>query len=128
MADSVLARCLPGCKYGSGLGDHEIGGGSFERSGFDPVGGNVECIATGPVAQFSRGYMAVGNKGITKTPTKRLTRKQRKDLGRKIWSHHPGLEVVHRDAAGIDIGSREHYVAVGPDRDTEPVQVFGCFT
>src|SRR3974377_2162654 len=72
--------------------------------------------------------MAVGNKGITKTPTKRLTRKQRKDLGRKIWSDHPGLEVVHRDAAGIDIGSREHYVAVGPDRDTEPVRVFGCFT
>jgi transposase len=59
---------------------------------------------------------------------KRLTRKQRKDLGRRIWSDHPGLDVVHRDAAGIDIGSREHYVAVGPDRDTEPVRVFGCFT
>lgn len=71
----------------------------------------------------------MGNKAITKSgPIKRLTRKQRKDLGRKIWSDRPGLEVVHRDAAGIDIGSREHYVAVGPDRDTEPVQVFGCFT
>lgn len=58
----------------------------------------------------------------------RLTRKQWKDLGRKIWSDRPGLEVMHRDAAGIDIGSREHYVAVGPDRDKEPVQVFGCFT
>jgi transposase len=58
----------------------------------------------------------------------RLTRKQRKDLGRRIWSEHPGLEVVHRDAAGIDIGSEQHYVAVGPDRDTEPVRVFGCFT
>lgn len=60
--------------------------------------------------------------------TQRLTRKQRKELGRRIWSEHPGLEVVHRDAAGIDIGSREHYVAVGPDRDAEPVRVFGCFT
>src|ERR1700723_1910928 len=60
--------------------------------------------------------------------TQRLTRKQRKQLGRRIWSDHPGLEVVHRDAAGIDIGSREHYVAVGPDRDSEPVRVFGCFT
>jgi len=58
----------------------------------------------------------------------RLTRKQSKDLGRRIWSEHPGLDVVHRDAAGIDIGSREHYVAVGPDRDKEPVRVFGCFT
>jgi transposase len=59
---------------------------------------------------------------------KRLTRKQRKDLGRRIWSDRPGLDVVHRDAAGIDIGSREHYVAVGPDRCSEPVRVFGCFT
>lgn len=59
---------------------------------------------------------------------KRLTRKQRKDLGRRIWSDRPGLDVVHRDAVGIDIGSREHYVAVGPDRSSEPVRVFGCFT
>ena len=41
---------------------------------------------------------------------------------------NPGLDVVHGDAAGIDIGSREHYVAVGPDRDPEPVRTFGCFT
>ena len=33
-------------------------------------------------------------------------------MARRIWSDKPGLEVVHRDAAGIDIGSREHYVAV----------------
>lgn len=58
----------------------------------------------------------------------RLTRKERKELGRQIWSGSPGLEVVHRDAAGIDIGSREHYVAVGPDRDSQPVRNFGCFT
>lgn len=60
--------------------------------------------------------------------SERLTRKQRRELGRKIRSDQPGLEVVHRDAAGIDIGSREHYVAVGPDRDVEPVRAFGCFT
>ena len=59
---------------------------------------------------------------------RRLTRAQKKELGRQIWSGSPGLEVVHRDAAGIDIGSREHYVAVGPDRDPQPVQKFGCFT
>lgn len=58
----------------------------------------------------------------------RLTRKQKKDLGRRIWSDNPGLEVVHRDAAGIDIGSREHLAAVGPDRDAQPVRNFGCFT
>jgi transposase len=60
--------------------------------------------------------------------SERLTRKQRRELGRKIRSEKPGLDVVHPNAAGIDIGSREHYVAVGPDRDSEPVRVFGCFT
>lgn len=59
---------------------------------------------------------------------RQLTRKQKKDLRRRIWSDNPGLEVVHRDAAGIDIGSREHLVAVGPDRDAQPVRNFGCFT
>jgi transposase len=60
--------------------------------------------------------------------SKRLTGKQKKELGRRIWSGNPGLDVVHRDAAGIDSGSREHYVAVGPDRDPDPVRSFGCFT
>jgi transposase len=38
------------------------------------------------------------------------------------------LEVVHPDAAGIDIGGSEHWVAISPDRDPEPVRSFGCFT
>lgn len=36
------------------------------------------------------------------------------------------LEVVHPHAAGIDVGSREHYVAVGQDQDQ--VRRFGVFT
>lgn len=59
---------------------------------------------------------------------KRFTRQQRKKLARQICSEDPGLQVVHPRAAGIDIGSREHYVAVGPDRDARPVRTFGCFT
>jgi transposase len=38
------------------------------------------------------------------------------------------LEVMHPDAAGIDIGGNEHWVAISPDRDAEPVRRFGCFT
>jgi transposase len=38
------------------------------------------------------------------------------------------LRIVHPDAAGIDIGSQKHYVAVSPDRDPEPVRCFGCLT
>jgi len=38
------------------------------------------------------------------------------------------LRIVHPEAAGIDIGSQKHYVAVRPDRDSEPVRCFGCLT
>ena len=38
------------------------------------------------------------------------------------------LDIVHPDAAGIDIGGSEHWVAIGPDRDPEPVRRFDCFT
>jgi transposase len=31
------------------------------------------------------------------------------------------LEIVHPDAAGIDVGGSEHWVAISPDRDPEPV-------
>lgn len=38
------------------------------------------------------------------------------------------LEIVHPDAAGIDIGGSQHWVAISPDRDEQPVRCFGCFT
>jgi transposase len=38
------------------------------------------------------------------------------------------LDIVHPDAAGIDVGGSEHWVAVSPDRDPEPVRRYGCFT
>ncbi len=36
--------------------------------------------------------------------------------------------VLEPNAAGIDIGAREIFVAVPPDRDPHPVRVFGTFT
>ena len=39
-----------------------------------------------------------------------------------------GLEVVHPQAAGIDVGNGTHYVAVPPHLDESPVRTFGCFT
>ncbi len=36
--------------------------------------------------------------------------------------------VLETNAAGIDIGAREIFVAVPPDRDEHPVRVFGTFT
>jgi transposase len=38
------------------------------------------------------------------------------------------LDLTHPNAAGIDIGSASHYVAVPVDRDDEPVQEFKSFT
>lgn len=39
-----------------------------------------------------------------------------------------GLPIIHPFAAGIDIGSRFHVVAVSPDLCNEPVQTFRAFT
>jgi len=36
--------------------------------------------------------------------------------------------MLHPDAAGIDIGATEIYVAVPADRDAEPVRCFASFT
>lgn len=52
--------------------------------------------------------------------------KQNRSIPRKVdWKT---LEIVHPDAAGIDVGGSEHWAAISPDRDNEPVRCFGCFT
>lgn len=38
------------------------------------------------------------------------------------------LKIIHPNCAGIDIGSREHWVAVDPDKAKEPVRCFSSFT
>ena len=51
--------------------------------------------------------------------------KRRQGAAQKVdWK---ALEVVHPDAAGIDIGGSEHWVAISPDRDKQPVRCFECF-
>src|SRR6185437_11207950 len=71
-------------------------------------------------------------KATTRHPTQghwhQMNRKQRREMIRKIQSETLSLEVVHPDAAGIDIGNESHYVAVPPTRDSKPVRRFGCTT
>jgi len=71
-------------------------------------------------------------KKATDHPTQRhwqeMNRKQRREMTRKIQSEDISLEVIHPDAAGIDIGNESHYVAVPPSRDSQPVRRFGCTT
>jgi transposase len=58
----------------------------------------------------------------------RLNRKQRRELERKLSAEDPGLEIVNRNVAGIDVGNESHFVAVAPGRDAQPVQEFGSWT
>jgi transposase len=55
-------------------------------------------------------------------------RAQRKELQLRLNAADPGLEVVHPDAAGIDVGNESHFVAVPAGRDPHPVQEFGSWT
>jgi transposase len=57
-----------------------------------------------------------------------MNRKQRREIMRKFQSEDLSLEVIHRNAAGIDIGNESHYVAVPPSRDSQPVRPFVCTT
>jgi transposase len=52
--------------------------------------------------------------------------KARKKRSKKV--NLDSLPLMNINAAGIDIGSEEHWVAVPKDRDDEPVRRFGCFT
>lgn len=47
---------------------------------------------------------------------------------RKRPSRQAAITLTHPNAAGIDIGSAAHFVAVPPDRDDEPVREFPSFT
>ena len=58
----------------------------------------------------------------------RLNRKPRRELERKLSAEDPGLEIVNRNVAGIDVGNESHFVAVPPGRDPQPVQEFGSWT
>ena len=56
---------------------------------------------------------------------KQNTKKSQRGQGVKDLESLPTL---NQNAAGIDVGSAEHHVAVPAGRDAEPVQTFGSFT
>lgn len=57
-----------------------------------------------------------------------LNRQQRRELQRELNSPNPGLDIVHANAAGIDVGNSSHFVAVAQGRDENPVREFGSWT
>jgi transposase len=52
----------------------------------------------------------------------------RKDKNLRLTTQVAHLPVLQPDAAGIDVGSAEHWVAVPPDRDAQPIRRFAAFT
>ncbi len=50
------------------------------------------------------------------------------DLHVKAHKSRAALSITHPNAAGIDIGSASHFVAVPPDRDEQSVREFASFT
>ena len=65
---------------------------------------------------------------MQKSTYSRRGRKQNHRAKLKPQDWTLGLSVVHPKAAGIDVGNAEHYVAIPPSLDGEPVRSFGCFT
>lgn len=58
----------------------------------------------------------------------RISRRDRRQIERRLQSAEPGWEVVHQNVAGIDVGNESHFVAVDP-RVAEPaVREFGSWT
>jgi transposase len=57
-----------------------------------------------------------------------MNRAQRRRWMERVQAEDISLQVLHPDAAGIDIGNEAHYVAVPSNRDIQPVRRFGCTT
>ena len=54
--------------------------------------------------------------------------RRRASINLKTVKSRAALTITHPNAAGIDIGSAAHFVAVPPDRDDTPVREFPSFT
>ena len=52
----------------------------------------------------------------------------KKQLRQMKGMGNSGFPLLNPDAAGIDVGAREHYVAVPAEREVQPVRCFGAFT
>jgi len=59
---------------------------------------------------------------------KKLNRRERRELERCLEAEGAELQVVHPNAAGIDVGNESHFVGVRPRASEPAVQEFGSWT
>jgi hypothetical protein len=91
------------------------------------VGSRLEaCLAFSPRARCLRDSCLREEIEMARTarrPSARHHHTRRSSRGRSA-----PFEQMHLNAAGIDVGATEHWVAVSADRDEEPVRRFGALT
>src|ERR1044071_4882508 len=64
--------------------------------------------------------------GLTQMAMKKKARKAKKQKNKVSIDQY--WELINPNAAGIDLGSREHWVAIPPDREGVKVRRFGATT
>lgn len=110
MAGSTLVRWSPFVSLAAKAGESDSGDaarGDVPRRD-DPVQKNAVDRAFAPGTIFEEFRMSSRKRSAHSLP--------------------PQLKQVHLNAAGIDVGSQSHFVAVPPDRDPQPVRCFEAFT
>jgi len=124
VAETFIGAVCPKASMAPVLAIPGMVAGTANCESFDPVGEISKPFVTGPnpIPSFKEEV------GMSTDKKPQGNRRKRKELARRLRSEDPGLEVMHPDAAGIDVGNDAHYVAVRGDRDAEPVRRFACFT
>lgn len=109
------------------VGGDVIGDNLGRRPEFDPVEESARSRAFASLDHSFKGVLMPRRSTLSKSST---TQKSPRKGARRV--RHPELpqqlQQVHLHAAGIDVGSEEHWVAVSADADPEPVRRFGAFT
>ena len=128
-ADKFIGARMPVQEYGPGVPAIVcLVAAGIQQARLDPVGESGSIRHPGRTAQStSKGSTAMAKRQVSAldgNPNRKQTRKRQQP----IWTDHRGLDEVHSDAAGIDVGNNEHYVAIAPEKTSQPVQRFGCFT
>jgi len=118
---------MPALQLGSGLpGDHLFGGGlRLYKRQFDPRWRDFQSIRD---RAEPRKFTDEEN-SMAKPKKPKSIRKSKRNRPAQLESQDCtlGLSVVHPKAAGIDVGNEDHWVAIPPSLDPEPVRRFSCF-
>ena len=124
IAETFIGAVCPKVSMAPVLAITGMVAGTANGAFFDPVGEIPKPFVAGPNSIPSSRRRI----GMRKEKQLQGSRRERKELARRLRSEDPGLEVVLPHAAGIDVGNSAHYVAVRPERDPRPVRRFECFT